>query len=98
MREPHCMCGNQLVANDDEGLIRRVLDHAHEAHPRDGSRRRPGPRDGRGRGFRRTGPLPLVGRSLSRRPDHYSGAASTAPVVYLYPLASERGSAGPPPG
>jgi predicted small metal-binding protein len=33
MRELHCACGNRLVANDDEGLVYQVLDHAHEVHP-----------------------------------------------------------------
>ena len=33
MRELHCACGNRLVANDDEGLVHQVLEHAHEVHP-----------------------------------------------------------------
>ena len=33
MRELHCACGNRLVANDDEGLVQQVLEHAQEVHP-----------------------------------------------------------------
>jgi predicted small metal-binding protein len=33
MRALHCACGHRLVANDDEGLVQQVLDHAHEVHP-----------------------------------------------------------------
>jgi predicted small metal-binding protein len=33
VRELHCTCGNHLVAEDDEQLVRQVLDHAHEVHP-----------------------------------------------------------------
>ena len=33
VRELHCACGNRLVAENDEVLVRQVLDHAHEVHP-----------------------------------------------------------------
>ncbi len=33
MRELHRACGNRLVADDDEDLVRQVLTHAQEAHP-----------------------------------------------------------------
>ena len=33
MRELHCMCGNHVVGDNDEDLVRQVLDHAHEVHP-----------------------------------------------------------------
>ena len=33
MRELHCVCGNRLVAENDEGLVQQVLTHAHEVHP-----------------------------------------------------------------
>ena len=33
VRELHCVCGNRLVAENDEVLVRQVLDHAHEVHP-----------------------------------------------------------------
>jgi predicted small metal-binding protein len=33
VREMHCVCGNRLVADDDEGLVRQALTHAHEVHP-----------------------------------------------------------------
>jgi predicted small metal-binding protein len=29
----HCACGNRLVADDDEGLVRQALTHAQEVHP-----------------------------------------------------------------
>ena len=30
----HCACGNRLVAVDEEeGLIRQTLTHAHQVHP-----------------------------------------------------------------
>ncbi len=29
----HCVCGNRLVADDAEGLVRQTLTHAHEVHP-----------------------------------------------------------------
>ncbi len=33
MRELYCVCGAHPVAANDEELVRKVLDHAHEAHP-----------------------------------------------------------------
>ncbi len=33
VRELHCVCGNRLVADDDEALVQQVLTHAHEVHP-----------------------------------------------------------------
>jgi len=33
MRELHCVCGARPVADDDEELVRKVLEHAHEVHP-----------------------------------------------------------------
>jgi PAS domain S-box-containing protein len=33
MRELHCVCGNRLVARNDQELTRELLTHAHEAHP-----------------------------------------------------------------
>jgi hypothetical protein len=33
VREMHCACGNRLVADDDERLMRQFLTHAHEVHP-----------------------------------------------------------------
>jgi hypothetical protein len=33
MQEMHCACGNRLVADDDEGLVRQALTHAQEVRP-----------------------------------------------------------------
>jgi predicted small metal-binding protein len=33
MRELHCMCGNYVVADNDEELVYQVLEHAREVHP-----------------------------------------------------------------
>ena len=33
VRELHCVCGNRLVAQDDQQLTQEVLTHAHEVHP-----------------------------------------------------------------
>ena len=33
MRELHCMCGNYVVADNDEKLVYQVLEHAREVHP-----------------------------------------------------------------
>ena len=33
MRELHCACGNRVVAENEEGLVYQVLEHAHEVHP-----------------------------------------------------------------
>ena len=33
VRELHCVCGNRVVADDDEQLVQQVLTHAHEVHP-----------------------------------------------------------------
>jgi hypothetical protein len=33
MRELHCVCGNRLVARNDQELTRELLTHAHEARP-----------------------------------------------------------------
>ena len=33
MRELHCVCGNRVVADDDEQLVQEVLTHTHEVHP-----------------------------------------------------------------
>ena len=33
MRELHCMCGNYVVADNDERLVYQVLEHAREVHP-----------------------------------------------------------------
>jgi predicted small metal-binding protein len=33
MRGLHCMCGNHVVGENDEDLVRQVLEHAHEVHP-----------------------------------------------------------------
>ena len=33
MRELHCVCGNRVVADDDEQLVQQVLTHTHEVHP-----------------------------------------------------------------
>ena len=33
MRELHCVCGNRLVVENDEGLVQQVLTHAHKVHP-----------------------------------------------------------------
>jgi predicted small metal-binding protein len=33
MRELHCMCGNDVVGENDEDLVQQVLEHASEVHP-----------------------------------------------------------------
>jgi len=33
MRELHCVCGARPAAEDDEALVQKVLEHAHEVHP-----------------------------------------------------------------
>jgi predicted small metal-binding protein len=33
MRELHCMCGNYVVADNDEELVSQVLEHARKVHP-----------------------------------------------------------------
>lgn len=33
MRELHCVCGARPAADNDEDLVQKVLEHAHEVHP-----------------------------------------------------------------
>jgi hypothetical protein len=33
MRELHCTCGNYVVADNDERLVYKVLEHSREVHP-----------------------------------------------------------------
>ncbi len=33
MREMHCVCGARPTAENDEELVRKVLEHALEVHP-----------------------------------------------------------------
>ncbi len=33
MREMHCVCGTRPTAENDEELVQKVLEHAHEVHP-----------------------------------------------------------------
>ena len=33
MREVHCVCGARPAAANDEELVQKVLEHAHDVHP-----------------------------------------------------------------
>ena len=33
MREMHCVCGARPTAENDEELVQKVLEHAHDVHP-----------------------------------------------------------------